>query len=1314
MIRTLYFLFFSFYSFLIFSQSNPLLEMMLPPASDRMPEWANLLYEKPININKIDSAFCTYYSTHAFTKNHYTRYYKRLIKSYQSNFQSDGLIKEWSAEQWNEDRNIKEQSRLSNNQRTHANEWKDIGPRTTQWLANDNRRDTFCPWQANIYAFEISRSNPNVLYCVTETGSLFRSSNKGQSWILKGQNYVLNSEAIAIHPTNENTILVAVNSAIRRSTDGGNTFTTIFSSSNMGITDIRYSPFNTKLILAASTTGLWKSTDDGANWSKLISDHCVDIEYHPTLSSTIYVLKKNTTTNFYECWKSIDAGVSFQAKTVGWPKGLTNGIGRLAVSPAEPDWIYAVLLTNDRPRIMRSETKAESWTIAAIGETIEFGMDNWQGFYDLDLMVSPINAEIIIVGTGSTYFGFDKGSMFNVIGGYGGKFPLHPDLQVCRSNGNDAYICTDGGIMYSDDFFLDHATYRTFGITSTDLWGFGSGWNEDILVGGRYHNGNTVWHENYGPQTHLRMGGAEAPTGYVHQINNRQVYFSDIGSYIMGESKNEKVVQQTMSLWPNESYFNMEYSEIEFHPLYYNDMYLGKDASIYRSENNGVSFTKLFTVTDPGAVIQHIEISRENPNIMFFCTRSNSPSNGKIWKTEDGGKTWKETTPIPVSNGQRRITQICLSEKNILYAALRTGSNGNKIFKSEDLGNSWINWTTSELNDVTLDAITYQLSSPNETVYLSGGAGKTFFRNKNMSSWELYNSNLPVNHYSRQTRPFYRDNKLRSGASNGIWEISLAEKSVPFAQASVDKRSTACARDTFYFDDFSVLEYDGKHEWEWNFPGARFVSNNKIRNPKVVFSGPGEYDVTLTVTNSAGKSSRTFSKMITVEPSSCNIDLAPATALSMNGTNQVITLPAIPQLKNATGITVMCWIKIHDKQQWFTQLISNWGSSSNFGFGFAFQGYVPTTNLTFSWNNVPYQLTTSHEVPINQWTHVAVTVDTGKAVVYMDGKAWTRRQKFSIDLSKTPFTMGGGVPGQGGTFNGFMDEFKFYKRALTQSEIREQMHLITKEADPDQVLYYQFNELNPNVIYDKLGVVHGLNGASELVKSRIAAGPGVSDRISVTKNQSYVFPNTNTELEFSTGTIPNGEMVLSRIQLQPDTIDFPYNQLANEYFVLRNWGSNASFNSLTKINIDSTKISSKNSQLHYRSAANAEGANWRLSTLKGTNQTLEVDGNTSFLNVNQISSSSQWIISGEKIITESFDLDKSLWKVYPNPTEEVLFIQNLNGDVNKTTYTLIDASGKKINEREFVNLAKINVSNLSTGIYYLQLSQEEKLIGNVK
>ncbi len=88
--------------------------------------------------------------------------------------------------------------------------------------------------------------------------------------------------------------------------------------------------------------------------------------------------------------------------------------------------------------------------------------------------------------------------------------------------------------------------------------------------------------------------------------------------------------------------------------------------------------------------------------------------------------------------------------------------------------------------------------------------------------------------YTRGLKIFYRDGKLRSGSNMGIWETALFQPSKPLAQPMADKLTSNCPRDTFYFEDYSALDHTGA-TWQWQFPGAAWVSSPLARNPKVVF-----------------------------------------------------------------------------------------------------------------------------------------------------------------------------------------------------------------------------------------------------------------------------------------------------------------------------------------------------------------------------------------------------------------------------------------------------------------------------------------------
>jgi hypothetical protein len=96
---------------------------------------------------------------------------------------------------------------------------------------------------------------------------------------------------------------------------------------------------------------------------------------------------------------------------------------------------------------------------------------------------------------------------------------------------NRAWLATDGGLTFSSDNFTNtnNAQSKNNNLIGSDFWGFDQGWNEDIVVGGRYHNGNTAITDFYQEKA-LRMGGAESPTGWVLQGKSRHVAFDDLGA----------------------------------------------------------------------------------------------------------------------------------------------------------------------------------------------------------------------------------------------------------------------------------------------------------------------------------------------------------------------------------------------------------------------------------------------------------------------------------------------------------------------------------------------------------------------------------------------------------------------------------------------------------------------------------------------------------------------------------------------------------------------------------------------------------------
>jgi hypothetical protein len=490
---------------------------------------------------------------------------------------------------------------------------------------------------------------------------------------------------------------------------------------------------------------------------------------------------------------------------------------------------------------------------------LAIGTVNWQyhqGFYNCAIMVSNTDPEQIRVGGLNLYGSDDGGATFYALAGYvGGPYSMHVDMQDFRAIGNTAWITTDGGIYRSSDFFNSAGfESKMYGIHSADYWGFGSGWNEDVLIGGLYHNGNLSFYENYGYGNFLQLGGGEPASGYVNQGENRRVYSSDINGKIMPLNIGDPVQNVGFGIDPNERYWAVESSELEFDPRCYSIAYTGKDHQLWRTEDKGATF-ELFAEfgSDADNRITYIEQSWSNPDVMYVCQQNVNPSSsGTLWKTVDAGQNWNMVSLPAVSNSRKMLMQVDAADYNNVWIAFESTGNGQRVYKSENGGQSWMNLTTSTLDGESPRSLNL-IGGTNGGVYLATN-NTIFYRNNSMNDWVDFGDGLPIIAKSNIARPFYRDGKMRIASyGRGIWESPFYEiPDVPVAQIMVDKLETMqhCEQDTFRYVCHSMLNHTNA-TWEWTFQGGTPSSANTW-NANVTYENPGTHLTILKVTEADG------------------------------------------------------------------------------------------------------------------------------------------------------------------------------------------------------------------------------------------------------------------------------------------------------------------------------------------------------------------------------------------------------------------------------------------------------------------------------
>ena len=849
-----------------------------PAYQNDFPTWAKMLYSDDINFNEVKSAYDNWEIKNTTDHRAIRRYYKIWSQKILPYVNNDGSISLPDMSKY-EKNLFKTQNSIGQTEALRSSaDWTFLGPKETYWL--NETSPTSVPgratYQANVYSIDVAKSNNDILYCGTETGYMNKSIDNGTTWYQLALSYNFGGgiTEVVIDPTDENIVYASAGNQMHKTIDGGITWIPLLNSNaNFSSDKIVVDENDISKLYAASSSGLFVSADAGISWTRTHSSQVYDLHLHPTDSNIIYGLSNSG--GDFQLVISTDGGESFLEDT-SFPQNIEDISGGLmAVSSDSPDELYIIMLSiANTPLLYKGNPIMQEWNLLATGNSSAFPMDNWQGFYDLVLEVSDQDADIIYTGTASLYKSNNGGSSFTNIGGYGGRFALHPDIQDMKiMQDGEVWVATDGGVNYSDDSFVNIHEVKTNGIIGSDLWGFDQSWNEDLVIGGRYHNGNTAIADFYGDKA-LRMGGAESPTGWVRQGRSRHVAFNDLGAgWILPKTAEGMAEGRFLfSKYPNMDEYGGRRSNMVFHTNYFGHILLGEGDALWSSTDGGMEYEMIY---DFGNRVRWIQASYSHPDVIYADI-----VNRGLLKSEDGGLSWEgkpALTSFPNGNNNwsgRLFFAISPSNPEVIYACLQNGtwsSDIGKVFKSVDGEDSWEDWT-SGLTEYTKSMVVQPDANGDDLVYLftnaRDGVSKVFIKDITDDQWEDFSAGYPSGMHVNLALPFYRDSKIRVSGNAGVWESPLEISDFqPIINPWVEQKNYSCISDTVYFEDHSIIDHeDASWNWEIN-PDPAFISDANSRNPKVVLGAEGSYDVTMHIIKNGEQFTKTIEDMISV--SSC-------------------------------------------------------------------------------------------------------------------------------------------------------------------------------------------------------------------------------------------------------------------------------------------------------------------------------------------------------------------------------------------------------------------------------------------------------------
>lgn len=695
-------------------------------------------------------------------------------------------------------------------------------------------------------------TNPNIVYAVSGSGGLFRSTDHGFTWNVLGTDalpFGYQPASVCIDYTDDQVLYLGMGDpnfgsqghGVWKSTDGGSKW--FNSSGQIGdrlVYDILMSPSNHSILNAAVDNGIWRSTESGEHWQQkisLVNDEILDIAYKPGSADTIYAC------SFSKFFRSVDDGESWQQITDGIETPAGGGRGmRLAVSAADPDVVYLGMFAH-HGTLFKSTDGGTSFqkiyqdtvgqSLTTITGTIS-GSSNGQ--YNFSLAADPLDADIVYFGTQTLWKSTDGGVSWTSLYAY--LYRVHPDIHDLEFSPLDhsLFNINDGGIAVSPDggFIWDQ---RNDGIVAAEIYNGGqSPTRRDMMIIGTQDNGALGFLKS----NWITIMHGDVYDQFWFDYHSSDRYYSDNGySRGMESHKNYNLN------WPLQVTGSRK---MAFTPADSNVAFLSQN-EVWRCMNINSSTPQWTKISDAlsngsGDYIRDLLVSPHDANEIYFVL-----GNSTILHSQNALADIPEydTLTAPASSVYYQ-TSLAISRQHpdILYY-----TSWNRIFRSYDRGKTWAD-ITGNLPKENIYKIIHDGFETNESIYVLCD-NSVYYRNDSLGQWVEYAHGLPGLAYVSDLQ-VYNDGSNNSliraiTYGRGVFETPLFKtRALPSCDFTADTTSI-CPDGKIIF---TALTLDAE-SWHWEFEGGNPSTFDGPQPPSVAYAQPGYYTVSLTVNNSFGE-----------------------------------------------------------------------------------------------------------------------------------------------------------------------------------------------------------------------------------------------------------------------------------------------------------------------------------------------------------------------------------------------------------------------------------------------------------------------------
>ena len=543
------------------------------------------------------------------------------------------------------------------------------------------------------------------LVIATASGGVWKSTFGVWSPLTDAQ-CALTTGAVSRDPQDENVIYAGTgeynaNSAgcgVLRSTDGGASWTQLGASTFRFATggSVSFSriivdrpaggAFGATVLVAATNVAVYRSGDAGASWTNVLAGATASLVQHPTKAGVLFAGNSDASNAGRRgLYRSANNGVSWTALA---PLPVTDGtlIGRieLAVSPAAPDRIYALVANRSNARLLGLfvwDDAASAWTTLAAGGVYtgdsrgDFGA---QGGYDLAIAVDPRDANRVFVAGIRAYRSADGGATFRPM-----AMEIHCDwhnIVFDPRNPDIMYAGTDGGVFVSADAG-DTWTSRNAGLAITQYYpGIAASPDGSKVMGGSQDNGTHVYS---GSPVWNGFTGGDGGYTVINHANPSIIYgeaqWSSNGPYIIRKDATSSSFRVTGIDKADRGAF---IPPLIIDPVTPTTLYFGTHR-LYRTTDEGRNWTAISAdLTKGSGTIRTIAVARSDPLTIYT-----GASDGNVQVSRDGGVTFTAVVSgLPV----RTATRIVVDPSDATHALVTfSGFGTGHVFETTNAGASW-------------------------------------------------------------------------------------------------------------------------------------------------------------------------------------------------------------------------------------------------------------------------------------------------------------------------------------------------------------------------------------------------------------------------------------------------------------------------------------------------------------------------------------------------------------------------------------------------------------------------------------------------